>query len=101
VLIGCDCPGLDGEDLGEALSALREGYDAVVGAAEDGGYVLLGLRHPAPALFAGMAWGSGRVLMDTRTRLHALGWRWHELKTHWDVDRPEDLERYSNYLPRL
>lgn len=99
VLIGCDCPVLGGEDLEEALSALREGYDAVVGPAEDGGFVLLGLRRPAPELFAGMAWGSNRVLVETRTRLRTLGWCWHELKTYWDVDRPEDLERYSLLKP--
>jgi rSAM/selenodomain-associated transferase 1 len=98
VLVGCDCPTLTGADLEEALSALHEGCDAVVGPAEDGGYVLVGLRCPAPALFAGMAWGSNRVLIETRARLRALGWRWHELKTHWDVDRPEDLERYSRLL---
>jgi len=30
---------------------------------------------------------------ETRTRLSELGWRWRELETLWDVDRPEDYER--------
>jgi hypothetical protein len=32
---------------------------------------------------------------DIRSRLRTLGWRWDELKTYWDVDQSEDLERYS------
>jgi hypothetical protein len=32
---------------------------------------------------------------DIRSRLRTLGWRWDELKTRWDVDQSEDLERYS------
>jgi glycosyltransferase A (GT-A) superfamily protein (DUF2064 family) len=30
---------------------------------------------------------------ETRARLRALGWRWHELDTLWDIDRAEDYER--------
>ena len=30
---------------------------------------------------------------ETRARLRELGWRWHELETLWDVDRPDDYER--------
>lgn len=29
----------------------------------------------------------------TRERLRALGWRWSELETLWDVDRPGDYDR--------
>jgi hypothetical protein len=32
---------------------------------------------------------------DIRSRLRTLGWRWDELKAHWNVDQSEDLERYS------
>ena len=47
-----------------------------------------------PTLFQGMKWGTGRVLQATRDRLSDLGWRWRELETLWDLDRPEDLKRY-------
>jgi glycosyltransferase A (GT-A) superfamily protein (DUF2064 family) len=40
-----------------------------------------------------MTWGGEHVMADTRARLTALGWRWRELETLWDVDRPEDYAR--------
>lgn len=91
LLVGSDCPGLCAADLREAAAALAGGHDAVLGPAADGGYYLLGLRRPAPALFAEVPWGTGEVLARTRARLAALGLRWHELTVRRDVDRPEDL----------
>jgi len=93
VLIGTDCPALDEHYLAEACAALANGADAVLGPAEDGGYVLIGLRRCDPALFAGVAWGTSAVLAQTRRRFAALAWSVHELATLWDIDRPEDLER--------
>jgi len=93
LLTGTDCPSLTRDDLREAAEGLRRGIDAVIGPAEDGGYVLIGLRRCAPELFAGISWGTGSVLHQTRRRLRDLGWKWHELNEHWDVDRPEDVER--------
>jgi len=93
LLIGCDCPTLTAEYLQQALTALKKGYNAVLGPAEDGGYVLLGLRYADPELFDGIAWGTDTVLDGTRDRLQRLKWRWHEMAEQWDVDRPEDLVR--------
>jgi rSAM/selenodomain-associated transferase 1 len=93
LLIGSDCPSLTADDLREATDALRHGIDAVIGPAEDGGYVLIGLRQHTPDLFTRISWGTGSVLDQTRARLRGLGWKWHELPERWDVDRPEDVER--------
>lgn len=94
LLIGSDCPALTPKYLREAALALGEGNDAVIGPAEDGGYVLIGLARSPPApLFGDIAWGSAAVLRETRARLARLHWRWRELATLWDVDRPEDLLR--------
>ena len=93
VLIGSDCPALRPADLRAAARALREGADAVLAPAEDGGYTLIGLRRVSRRLFDGVAWGGPQVLAQTRRRLRALGWRWKELRTVWDVDRPEDVAR--------
>ena len=43
--------------------------------------------------FDGIPWGTAEVMHRTRARLRTLGWRWRELRTLWDVDRPEDLRR--------
>ena len=93
VLIGSDCPELRPSDLRAAARALRAGADAVLSPAEDGGYPLIGLRRASRRLFDGVSWGSRRVLEQTRRRLARLGWRWKELRTLWDVDRPEDVLR--------
>lgn len=95
VLIGSDCPALRPADLRAAARALREGADAVLAPAEDGGYALIGLRRVSRRLFEGIAWGSPTVMAQTRRRLKALRWRWRELRTVWDVDRPEDLPRLN------
>ena len=93
VVIGSDCPALRPSDLRAAVRALREGADAVLSPAEDGGYSLIGLRRVSRRLFDGVAWGSRRVLEQTRRRLASLGWCWKELRTLWDVDRPAYVAR--------
>jgi hypothetical protein len=92
VLIGADCPVMTPEYLREAAGALV-GYDAVLGPAEDGGYVLVAAARIEAAAFARIRWGGADVIEEQRARLRALGWRWRELATLWDVDRTEDLER--------
>jgi len=93
VLIGSDCPVLRAADLRAAARALGEGADAVIAPAEDGGYALIGVRRAARGLFSGVRWGGAKVLEQTRARLRTLGWCWRELRTLWDVDRPEDFAR--------
>lgn len=95
VLLGGDCPVLQAQHLQRTLDWLKDDCDAVIGPAEDGGYVLLGLNSIDPALFRGIAWGSASVLDETRSRLQDLDWRWRELETLWDLDRPEDLLRFQ------
>ncbi|WP_296217169.1 TIGR04282 family arsenosugar biosynthesis glycosyltransferase [Pseudomonas sp. UBA2684] len=94
VLIGNDCPALDGEYLSGACAALH-GQPVVLGPAEDGGYVLLGLRRVDPLLFSAMPWGTDRVLAMTCERLQQLEWTHQLLPVLWDVDRPEDLPRLA------
>jgi rSAM/selenodomain-associated transferase 1 len=96
VLVGTDCPALDAAYVVSALEALAV-EDAVLGPAEDGGYALLGLRRAAPELFRDIPWGGERVAAITRARMRELGWRWRELPVLWDVDRPADLTRLSDF----
>ncbi len=98
LLVGTDCPFLEARDLQLAARALHGGADAVIGPAEDGGYYLIGVRKSDPELFAGVAWGSEQVLAATRQNLRDLGWRWRELTTRRDVDRPADLVAVSDLL---
>lgn len=93
LVLGSDIPDLSHTVLVEALEALRSGIPAVLMPAEDGGYGLVGLTRPEPRLFAGIDWGSDRVMAQTRARLRELGWAWQELPCCWDLDEPQDLER--------
>ena len=92
LLIGTDCPAQTVDDLEDALAALQDA-DAVVQPAEDGGYVLIGMNRARPELFAGIEWGSERVLAATRSRAADHDIRLAELPTCWDLDRSEDLDR--------
>jgi len=95
LLIGTDCPALKPDHLRAAATALADGDDVVLLPAEDGGYVLIGLKAPQPVLFDGVPWGSERVMDETRRRLRSQGLRWSERATLWDVDRPEDVDRLA------
>ncbi len=98
LLIGGDAPSLMNDHLKQAMSWLEGGVDAVIGPAEDGGYVLLGLRHFQPELFTAIPWGTEHVLSMTRQRLQRLGYHWRELPLLWDVDRPEDVARLREWV---
>jgi rSAM/selenodomain-associated transferase 1 len=93
LVIGTDCPVLTATHLRDAANVLRDGADAVIFSAEDGGYVLIGLSRPVPQLFTGMAWSNDGVMVETRQRLRHLGLSWREPGQLWDVDRPSDVKR--------
>lgn len=99
ILLGTDCPVMTPAYINDAIEQLDAAVPVVLGPAEDGGYLLLGLRQSLPEIFQGVAWGSGKVLGQTRERLSQLGVRCTELKSLWDLDRPEDLERLKEELP--
>jgi rSAM/selenodomain-associated transferase 1 len=95
IVIGTDCPALAPRDLRRAARWLRGGCDAVLAPAEDGGYGLIGMRRPLAAAFSGVDWGSPSVYAQTLERFAHAGFRWRALRTIWDVDRPEDLQRLA------
>ena len=90
LLIGTDAPALDAALLRDAARALAA-VDAVFVPALDGGYVLVGLRRNAPALFAGIAWSSASVMQASRERAARAGLRLAELAPVADIDEPADL----------
>jgi len=95
ILIGVDAPELRAADLRRALRLLRSGCDTVLAPAEDGGYALIGCRVAPCPVFEHIAWGGNDVYIRTVQRLSRLGLRWRALRTVWDVDRPEDVERLA------
>lgn len=95
LIVGTDCPALTPVHLQQAADALQT-VDVVLIPAEDGGYVLIGLRKPVPEVFTGVAWSTPQVLSQTRERLREAGVRWCELPMLWDVDEPADWVRWRS-----
>lgn len=99
VLIGADCPELTPAILSEAFRRLDE-HDLVLGPARDGGYYLIGLRAPAPALFSGIAWSTDSVLSQTLQAAESLSLSVSLLAALSDVDVPADLSLCDRILGR-
>ncbi len=100
MLFGADSPTIPSSLLNEAVAELA-GHDAVLGPCDDGGYYLLALRKPLPALFERIDWGSERVCNQTRQRGQDAGVALHELGSWYDLDRFEDLARARRDLAPL
>ncbi len=93
LLMGSDCPAFT-SDLLQYYANLLIQHDAVFVPAEDGGYVLVGLQAACSPLFEQMEWGTAEVMQQTRKRLQQLQIDWVEADSLWDIDRPEDYQRY-------
>lgn len=92
VLIGTDCPLLGPAHLRAAADRLADGHDVVLGPAHDGGYYLIALARPTPAVFAlpvGL-WGGPQVAAHTRHAARAAGLTLATIEPEHDLDTPQD-----------
>ena len=96
-VIGTDVPWLHRGLVAEAFSAL-DAHDVVLGPTSDGGYYLLALARPQPALFQGIAWSTSSVLTSTLDRAASLGLRVRLLPELPDIDTLDDVRAH---WPRL
>lgn len=95
IIVGTDCPVLSAHHLQQAADVLQS-HDAVLIPAEDGGYVLIGLRRPVPEVFERVDWSTSQVLQQTLDRLREAGASCRVLPTLWDVDEPADWLRWRS-----
>ena len=91
LLIGTDCPALDGGQLRLAAQSL-ETFDATLVPSADGGYVLLGLKRFHASLFEDIEWSTHTVARETLHRLGQLGLRVQIAPSVHDIDEPDDLQ---------
>jgi rSAM/selenodomain-associated transferase 1 len=99
IAIDSDSPTLPMAYVADAARVLeREAADVVLGPCEDGGYYLIGLRAPAPALFQDIPWSTDQVLRLTREKAEDLHLRVHLLPPWFDVDTEADLRRLHHEL---
>ena len=91
VLVGSDVPGLGPAYVEAALARLAE-VDVAIGPTTDGGYCLIAMRKPQPALFEYIPWGTDAVLAATRAAAGKLTLAL--LEPLWDVDEVADWRRW-------
>ncbi len=92
IYIGSDAPLLNSEYYQQARSAL-EAHDVVLGAADDGGVVLMGARCAWPEL-ASLPWSSNDLGHQLELLCVQRGLTVKYLPARYDID-------YANDLPRL
>ncbi|HYV11769.1 MAG TPA: TIGR04282 family arsenosugar biosynthesis glycosyltransferase [Pyrinomonadaceae bacterium] len=98
-LINSDSPTLPRSILIRALESLAtEGDRVVLGAAEDGGYYLIGLKHAHRNLFNEIAWSTSDVLARTKQRAAEIDLPVELLPPWYDVDDAGTLTRLCEEL---
>lgn len=98
-LINSDSPTLPRPILIRAIESLAAAGDRVVlGAAEDGGYYLIGLKHAHRNLFNEIAWSTSDVLARTKQRAAEIDLPVELLPPWYDVDDAQTLERLCEEL---
>jgi glycosyltransferase A (GT-A) superfamily protein (DUF2064 family) len=82
-------------DLGDRLaSAVNQAFlEGAEIPADDGGYVLVGLRTPCPEIFKDIPWSAPDTLHVSIDRAEAAGRRVARMPTLFDIDTRADLER--------
>ncbi|SMO61148.1 hypothetical protein SAMN06272769_1072 [Alcanivorax sp. DSM 26295] len=97
LLVGSDCPVLDQTYLALAVDGL-DNARVVLGASEDGGYVLIGGSDASvwhDGRFEGVRLGTDYAMADTLVALNDVA-PVTVLPPLWDVDMPEDVTRARN-----
>lgn len=98
VLIGTDCPPIDAAYINAAIAELADS-SIVIGPAEDGGYGLIAMQEPAVHVFRDVPWSTDKVMEKTLQRCEELELTPKLMPTIWDVDEPEDLDRWLTSSP--
>jgi len=98
-LIDSDSPTVPAQAYAQAVEALaRPGCRVVLGPSDDGGYYLIGLKHPHPEPFERIAWSTGAVFEETLERCREANLEVVVLPTWYDVDDAQTLALLESEL---
>jgi rSAM/selenodomain-associated transferase 1 len=86
ILVNSDSPTLPLSILRDAVSAVRQGDNVVLGPALDGGYTLIGLSKLHARLFADIPWSTPQVYRLTLARAREIGVPVANVPQWYDVD---------------
>lgn len=99
LILGSDSPGLTPKDFENAFESLNE-KDVVLGPSEDGGYYLVGMKKPHPAVFQRISWSTDRAFKETLHIIKQEKLSLGLLEHFVDVDTFEDILRLNNHSNR-
>lgn len=93
-MISSDSPTLAPGVVARCFEELaRPGVDVALGPCTDGGYYLIGVNEPQPALFKGITWSTEHVTRETLVAAARAGLKVATLPTWYDADTVEDLRQ--------
>ena len=78
--------------------AFAANKDLVLGPSTDGGYYLIAMTGKVFEVFAGVAWGTEKVLEETLKKVKDANISLELLPVWYDVDLPEDLKFLKTHL---
>ena len=100
VVIGSDCFELKATHYAKTFELLNNN-DVVIGPALDGGYYLIALKKPFPALFENKSWSTEQLLKETVATIKEHKLTYCLLETLRDIDTENDLKNHSELTQLL
>jgi rSAM/selenodomain-associated transferase 2/rSAM/selenodomain-associated transferase 1 len=92
IIVGTDCPYLEPRHL-ELVAQKLQTLDVVFIGANDGGYVLVGLRKHTPEIFESISWSTEKVMQQTLAQLQKSGRSFTVIESLADIDTPDDWQQ--------
>lgn len=92
VLVGSDIPHLPLSSVLDSFEQL-EFNDVILGPSDDGGYYLVGLNKPIPALFSDLTWSNDQVFDHTLKKVEQHHLKSYLLKQLSDIDDYHSLKK--------
>lgn len=99
-VVGTDHPTLPISFVEKGVHVLGDDPSICIGPSADGGFYLLGMNAPFPALFDDMSYSHDHVFGDTLARAKVTGAAVIILPEWYDVDTPEALLRMLDDLEK-
>ena len=100
VVMDSDSPTLPVAYISQAFDQLADA-DVVIGPTRDGGYYLIGMKHPQPHLLRQVQMSTPHVLADTLALAETTGLTISLLPTWYDVDTIADLNHLDDEVNKL
>ena len=99
-LVGTDLPEISCDNVAWAEEAVRQGLDAAILPAKDGGFGLISMKNWKQEVWADdLPWGTAEVMERTREGLRSAGMTWVEGPAIADIDTAEDWQEFCQKQP--